>query len=166
MPFKTDDRVVYPGFGVGRIVGLVSKSFFEADTQMYYEVLGERSTMWVQVDESQARGLRRLTRKDELAKYRAVLRSRPVALNADHLQRRSDLRSQLKRGALQDLCEMVRDLSARGWHKPLGEADSLALRKSRDALCQEWAAANEVPLADATSEINALLLEARRGEWA
>jgi RNA polymerase-interacting CarD/CdnL/TRCF family regulator len=164
MPFKIDDRVVYPAFGVGRVVGLVSKSFFEADTQLYYEVLGERSTVWVQVNEGEARGLRRLTRKDELAHYRAILRGRPVALNSDRVQRQLDLRSQLKRGTLQDLCEMVRDLSAHGWHKPLGEADALALRKSQAALSQEWAAADRVTLPEATAAITALLQEARHSD--
>lgn len=168
MRFDVDDSVVYSGFGVGRVVGLVSKRLVEPDARLYYEVeiLGERTTVWIQVEESESRGLRRLTRKEELAKYCAVLSGRPAAVNADRLQRRTDLRTQLKRGTLQDLCEVVRDLSAYGWTRPLGEADSRALRKGREALCQEWAAAKGVPLADATTEINALLLEARTNERA
>jgi RNA polymerase-interacting CarD/CdnL/TRCF family regulator len=162
MPFEVDDQVVYPAFGIGRIVGLVPKTFFEAETQMYYEVSGDRSTVWVQVDEGSARGLRRLTRQDELAHYRDVLRGQPVALNQDHRQRQMDLRSQLKQGTLQSVCEMVRDLSARAWAKPLTETDSLALRRSRDALCQEWAAADGVSVSEATTELTALLSEARK----
>ena len=73
MPFKIDEQVVYPAFGIGRVAALVSKSFFEAESQIYYEVTGDRSTVWVQVDESAARGLRRLTRPDELAHYRDVV---------------------------------------------------------------------------------------------
>jgi RNA polymerase-interacting CarD/CdnL/TRCF family regulator len=129
---------------------------------MYYEVMGERSTMWVQVDESAARGLRRLTRKEELARYRDLLRRRPEPLSPDKQQRQLSARSQLKRGTLQDLCEMVRDLSGHGWRKPLNEADASALRKGRDALCQEWAAADGVSLADAAAEVDALLLQARQ----
>jgi RNA polymerase-interacting CarD/CdnL/TRCF family regulator len=161
MAFKVDDQVVYPAFGLGRIVGLVPKTFLEAETQMYYEVSGDRSTVWVQVDEGSARGLRRLTRQDELAHYRDVLRGRPVVLNQDHRQRQMDLRSQLKQGTLQSVCEMVRDLSARGWNRPLTETDSLALRRSREALCQEWAAADGVSISQATAELASLLLEAR-----
>jgi RNA polymerase-interacting CarD/CdnL/TRCF family regulator len=129
---------------------------------MYYEVMGDRSTMWVQVDESAARGLRRLTRKDELPQYRALLRRQPAPLSQDKQQRQLQLRSQLKRGTLRDLCDMVRDLTGRGWQKPLNEADASALRRSRDALCQEWAAAAGVSLAEATTEINELLLQARQ----
>src|SRR5713226_9303953 len=161
MPLKVDDRVVYPAFGIGRVAALVPKSFFEAESQLYYEVTGNRSTVWVQVDEGSARGLRRLTRQDELAHYRAVVGGRPVSLNQDHRQRQLDLRSQLKLGTMQGLCEMVRDLSARGWVKPLTETDSRSLRLSRESLCEEWAAADGVSLPQATAELTALLLEAR-----
>jgi RNA polymerase-interacting CarD/CdnL/TRCF family regulator len=58
--------VVYPAFAIGRIAGVVTKSLFEAESHLYYEVIGDRSTVWVQVDEGAARGLRRLTRRDEL----------------------------------------------------------------------------------------------------
>jgi len=161
LPFKIDERVVYPAFGVGRVVALVTKSFFEAESQEYYEVIGDRSTVWVQVDEGAARGLRRLTRGYELAHYRAVVGGRPVTLNQDHRQRQLDLKGQLKLGTMQSLCEMVRDLSARSWAKPLTETDSLALRRSREALSEEWAAAEGVPLPEATAELSALLLEGR-----
>lgn len=161
MPFEIGDRVVYPAIGIGRIVGLVMKSFFGAETQLYYEVIGDRSTVWVQTDKASARGLRRLARQDELEHYRRIVGGRPVALNQDRRQRQFELRSQLQLGTLQSLCEMVRDLSARGWVKPLNESDSQALRKSRDAVCQEWAAAGGVSILQATSELAALLLEAR-----
>ena len=161
MSFKIDDLVVYPAFGIGRVAALVPKTFFEAESQMYYEVIGDRSTVWVQIDEGSARGLRRLTRPEELARYREVVGGQPVTLNQDHRQRQLDLRGLLKLGTMQGLCEMVRDLTARCWVKPLTETDSRALRLSRDALSQEWAAAEGVTLPQATAELTALLLDGR-----
>ena len=161
MPFKIDEQVVYPAFGIGRVAALVTKSFFEAESQIYYEVTGDRSTVWVQVDESAARGLRRLTRPDELAHYRDVVGSQPVSLNQDHRQRQVELRGQFKLGTMQGLCEMVRDLSARSWLKPLNEMDSRALRMSRDAICEEWAATENIPLPEASAELAGLLLAGR-----
>jgi RNA polymerase-interacting CarD/CdnL/TRCF family regulator len=158
MSFAVDDRVVCPAFGVGRIVGLVTKEMVAtAGRQMYYEVLGERGTMWVQADASARHGLRRLTRKEELARYRVLLRRPPTPLSADKQQRQLALRDRLKRGTFKDLCELVRDLTAQGRLKPLNEADATALRRGREALCQEWAAAAGIPVADAAAEINALL---------
>jgi RNA polymerase-interacting CarD/CdnL/TRCF family regulator len=162
MPFKVDECVVYPAFGVGRVAGVVTKSFFAGDMLDYYEVVNDRSTVWVEVREASAKGLRRLTRKDELAHYRDVLRGRPTVLNQDPRQRQTDFRDQLRLGTLQALCEIVRDLSARGWVKPLGEYDAAGLRKGRDGLCQEWAAAAGIPLSEAIAEVNLLLLAARQ----
>ncbi len=161
MHFQVNDKVVYPAFGVGRIVALVMKRFVEDENHQYYEVSGPRSTAWVAVAESSASGLRRLTRQDELAQFRAVLRSRPATLNTDHRQRVLDVRAQLKLGTLLAICETVRDLSARGWHKALSESDSHGLRLGRDALCAEWAAADGVTVPEATAEIDALLKEGR-----
>jgi RNA polymerase-interacting CarD/CdnL/TRCF family regulator len=159
MYFQVDDRVVYPTFGVGRVVGRVTMAFGQAEQQDYYEIASERSTTWVPVAESP--GLRRLTRKDELARYRHLLGGRPSDLNPDFRQRHLDMRSKAREGTLVALCEVVRDLRARGWRKPLSEGDANVLRLSHQALCQEWAAADDVSLPDATAEVNALLLEAQ-----
>ena len=162
MTFKIDQRVVYPAFGVGQIVGKVSKRFFEAQLLDYYEIVNDRSTVWVQVHDAVAKGLRALTRQDELANYREVLGGRPVGLNQDARQRQADFHGQLRRYTMQDLCEMVRDLSARGWSKPLGEYDASGLRKSRIGLCQEWAVADGISIIEANAEVDRLLLTARQ----
>ncbi len=161
MPFKVDDMVVYPAFGIGRVVGLVNKSFFEAETQMHDHLRGARTTLWDHVADGSARGLRRLTRQHALPHVRTVVGSQPLTLNQDHRQRQSDLRGQLKLGTMQGLCEIVRDLSARGWAKPLNEMDSRALRMSREAVCKEWAVAEGIPLPQVTAELSALLSEGR-----
>jgi CarD family transcriptional regulator len=162
MQFKVDEHIVYPAFGVGRVVGVVRRSVMGAEAQLYYEVSGQRSTAWVQVERALEHGLRRLTRRDELPHYRQVLGGEPAALNPDHHQRQFELRSQMKRGTFQSLCEIVRDLSARGWAKPLNEYDGEALRLSREALSQEWAAADGVSVPQASVELNTLLLAAAR----
>jgi CarD family transcriptional regulator len=164
MAYKINDRVVHPTYGVGRIVGLVSKRF-EAEERQFYEVAIERSTVWVPVDNSgngNGNGLRPLTTKSELKHYRQLLQSTPQPLTQDSRQRKLDLQDRLKAGTFQAICEAVRDISARGWSKPLSEADALLLRKAREGLCQEWAASADVSVVQATAEVNALLLEARQ----
>jgi RNA polymerase-interacting CarD/CdnL/TRCF family regulator len=72
------------------------------------------------------------------------------------------VRGRLKSGSLQAMCEVVRDLSGRGWHKTLNDSDTTALRRSSTALCEEWAAAAGITPAQATTEVNDLLTEARQ----
>jgi RNA polymerase-interacting CarD/CdnL/TRCF family regulator len=161
MRFEIGDQVVMPGFGVGRIVSLVTKSFLPAESQLYYEVSGERSTMWAPVNGTTPNGLRRLTSPAELTGLRDVLSGQPVRLNPDFRKRQLDVRQQLRGGTMQAFCEVVRDLTGQAWHKPLGEQDANALRTTSDALCREWAAADNVSLSQATAEVNTLLLGAR-----
>ncbi|MBL8056016.1 MAG: hypothetical protein JNK29_04925 [Anaerolineales bacterium] len=162
MSFQVGERVAYPAFGLGRVIARVTKSFFDAETQEFYEVAGEYSTVWVQVNEAEARGRRRLTRREELPRYQAVLAAAPAAVSADARQRQRDLAARLKRDTFQDLCEIVRDLSAYGRAAPLNAEDAAGLQKSRRWLCQEWAAAAGIPFEGATAEVDRLLEAGRR----
>ena len=161
MTFEMNDRVVYPAFGVGRIVGLTAKTVGTAASQMYYEVSGDRTTAWVQVDGGETLGLRALTRKDELGHFRSVLSGQPAAMNGDFRKRQLAVRDQLKAGTLQSVCEVVRDLNGRSWIKTLNDSDLHTLRRSSNAVQQEWAAADDITLAEATAEVNGLLREGR-----
>lgn len=160
MPFNVGDWVVHPLHGVGQVINLERKQFAQA-AQLYYEIAIAQGTLWVQVETPPA-GLRGLTAKADLPRYRAVLLSSPVPLSKDHYQRREELRGRLKQGTFLVKCEVVRDLTAHGWQKRLSEVDAALLRSTRDGLCQEWAEAEAVTVAEAASEVEALLREARQ----
>jgi RNA polymerase-interacting CarD/CdnL/TRCF family regulator len=159
--FKIDEAVVYPACGIGRIAGLVTQRFQDQEEREYYEVVTGNSTIWVAVEGAANNGLRRLTGKSELNRYRELLRAAPGAMSADARQRRQDLINRLKDGSFGALCEVVRDLTAMSWRKPLNEADSMALRKSRDSLAEEWSAAANISVQQANEELTAVLGEAR-----
>jgi CarD family transcriptional regulator len=157
MRFKVGDSVVHPTHGVGRVVRLEVQTFMASEGQLFYEILTSKSTVWVPVDGSPDGGLRRLTSKHDLAQFRRILQKAPTPLEPDHRKRQVELLARLRGGSFQTLCEVVRDLTARGRLKPLNEADSAALRRARSAMLQEWAAAANVSLAEATAEVDGLL---------
>lgn len=161
MTFSVGEYVVYPNFGVGRITAVVQKTYFETETRQHYEVTGARSTLWVPVDEGVARGLRRLTHPSEMAKFRALLLGRPTPMNSDFRLRQQDVRSQLKCGSLQAICEVVRDLHGHGWLRPLTGYDAEAYRKCCEVLYEEWAAVERYSVAEARAEVKCLLDQAR-----
>jgi RNA polymerase-interacting CarD/CdnL/TRCF family regulator len=160
MAFKVDDWVVHPKHGVGQVVKLDMREFTEGAEKLYYEISIPNGTVWVQVDAA-ASGLRKVTTKDDLARYRDILRSRPKNLAADYRKRQTELADRLRQGSLKARCEVVRDLSALGWHKPLGERSSTLLRAAHQVLYQEWAMADGVSLSEATKEVLALLQEGK-----
>ena len=166
MLFKVGERVVVPAFGLGDIVAIVNKGFAGGEKRQYYEVANGHGTIWVPVATAATAGLRAITAKSQLAHFRRVLRSDPAELERDNRQRRVDLFGRLKNGGFQDLCEVVRDLTARAAGKALGEADNQTLRRAREDLCAEWAEADGISRERAAEEIAALLAGAQKARAA
>ena len=161
MTFKVNDWVVHPQHGVGQIEKLELRQFGSRTEQMYYEISIPDGTIWVQVEGSSC-GLRKVITRRDLAKYRDLLRSRPTPLNENHRQRQIEIAERLRQGSFQARCEVVRDLSALGWYKPLGEGNATLLRVAHQKLNEEWAMADGVSLSEATSEVKALLQEGKQ----
>lgn len=160
MRFISNDSLVHPQFGVGRVVGLEIKQVGQGKRQEYYEIAISTGTVWVPV-EGHPSGLRKVTPKNQLGRYRNLLRSRPTPLAADHKQRSTTLVERLKDSTLQARCEVVRDLMAFRWSNSLNETNSMILRNTRHFLCSEWAAAGGLSISEATLEIDSLLHEGK-----
>jgi len=161
MPFEVNDLVVHPQHGVGRVVKLEMRQFASETAQLYYKIEIPNGTIWVPVEGPPGR-LRELTPKVELPHYRGLLKSRPTPLAKEHRQRQIELAERLKQGSFQARCEVVRDLTAHSWHKPLAESSGIMLRIARGVLCEEWAASEGLSLIKAAREVEALLSEGKR----
>jgi CarD family transcriptional regulator len=158
MEFKIDDVVVHPVHGIGHIVEIEEKRFSEKETQLYYKLMWPKRTVWIPVEEAQATvGLRLVTAGSELDQYRRLLKSLPDPLPQKHYHRHQELVTRLKESSFRVVCEVVRDLTAWGWRKPLGSADTTLLQKARENLNREWAAAAGISMPEAVKEIDTLL---------
>lgn len=157
MEFISGDDVFHPSYGVGNIVRLEERQLAETETRQYYVLAFGKSTVWLPVQAGESSRLRRVTPPRELDQYRTLLKSRPAALDRDYKKRQQDLNGQLARGSFQVVCEVVRDLTALGWHRTMNELDASLLKKVRTNLWQEWAASTGQPLPEAIVEVNALL---------
>lgn len=160
MPHEVNDWVVHLHHGIGRVVKVEARHFGPGTARRYYEIAIAKGTIWVPVD-GPARGLRKLTSKRDLAKYRALLSSRPVAFTGDRRERQIALAERLKEGSFKARCELVRDLTALGWEKPLSESSGVLLRSAHEVLCAEWAATEGLSVVEATQEVESLLQEGR-----
>jgi RNA polymerase-interacting CarD/CdnL/TRCF family regulator len=161
MQFKISDWVVLPAYGIGQIREIEEKIFSEQGARLYYKIALSKHSIWIPVEAHEVSGLRLVTVKSELDHYRHLLKSPPIPLEKNHHRRHLELVNRLKRGSFQIVCEVVRDLTAWGWRKPLGQTDTALLQKTRQSLYQEWAAAAGVPVTEAIREVDSLLLTAR-----
>jgi len=157
--FAIGDKVVHPQHGVGFVAGLEEKKFESNSARMYYVVSIPDTTLWVPVDLLTS-GLRKLGLISEIEKCSQVLQASPLALNAgkDLL---SNLSARIKQGTIIAQCEVVRDLAAFGWHKPLYGPLADFQRMALNVLCQEWATVKGITQVEASYEINGLLKKGR-----
>jgi RNA polymerase-interacting CarD/CdnL/TRCF family regulator len=157
--FAIGDQVVHPQHGVGFVAGLEEKQFEPDTSRMYYVISIPDTTVWVPADLSTS-GLRKLGLKTELEECRQILQAAPQVLNAGRGML-PNLSDRIKQGTIIAQCEVVRDLTAFGWHKPLYGAIANFQQIVLNVLCQEWAAIQDVSSADAYQEISVLLRKGR-----
>ena len=157
MEFISGDDVVHPSYGVGNIMRLEERQLAEVEVRQYYVLAFGKMTVWLPVQGGAVAPLRLVTAPRDLEQYRALLKSCPASLDRDYKKRRTDLNELLAHGSFQVVCEVVRDLTALGWHKPMNELDSTMLKKVRANLWQEWATSTGQPLPEAILEVSALL---------
>lgn len=156
MPIKVGDRVIHPQHGLGQVTSLAIKQFVEGEKRPFYEISFPGSTLWVPLSLTNS-GIRKLSAKSEIVNSRRVLKSPAEPLKNDFRLRQTELKNRLKDGTLIARCEVVRDLTAYGWHKPLNGSIAAFLQSTLDVLCQEWAAVEKITPAEAATEIQALI---------
>jgi RNA polymerase-interacting CarD/CdnL/TRCF family regulator len=156
MPIEVGDRVIHPWHGLGQVTNLAVKQFVEGEKRPFYEISFSNSTLWVPLSRASSR-IRKLTGKSEVANCRRVLKAPAEPLKDDYRLRQAELKNHLKQGTLTARCEVVRDLTAYGWHKPLNGSIATFLQNILEVLCQEWAAVEEITPEEASAEIQSLL---------
>ena len=157
MEFRTGDDVVHPSYGVGNIVRLEEKELAASGLRWYYVLAIGTATVWMPVHADGSTTLRAVTDRQDLEQYRSVLSGQPTLLNRDFRKRHLDLLERLTHSTFQVMCEVVRDLTALGWNRPMGETDMTLLKKVRDNLWREWATATGLSQSEAMQEVGALL---------
>jgi RNA polymerase-interacting CarD/CdnL/TRCF family regulator len=161
MPIEVGDRVIHPRHGLGRVSALTIKQFVEGEKRLFYEIAFSGSTLWVPLDLSTS-GIRKLSVKSEIMGCRQLLKSPARPLNNDFRLRQIELNAHLKDGTLTARCEVVRDLTAHGWQKPLNRSTADFLQTTLDILCQEWAAVEKITPEEAATEIQTLLQKGKQ----
>ena len=156
MPFKVGDQVIHPRHGLGQVTNLAVKQFVQGEKRPFYEISFPGSTLWVPLNLTTSR-VRKLSEKSEIDSCRRVLKAPAAPLTDDFRLRQTELKDHLKEGTLTARCEVVRDLTAYGWHKTLSGSIAIFLQTALEVLCQEWAAVEGITLAEAATEIQSLL---------
>lgn len=154
--FNVGDKVIHPRYGLGQVTKLAMKQFVAGEKRPFYEIAFPRSTIWVPLNLTNSE-IRKLSTKAEITSCRQVLKSPAKLLGDEFRFQKIELNEHVKEGTLTARCEVVRDLTAYGWNKPLSASIAAFLQAIQELLVQEWAAVEGITPAEAATEIQLLL---------
>lgn len=156
MEFQIGDKVVHRSYGVGEILQYDEKTL-AGRAEMYYVVRIKDMTIWVPVNGSGEGSLRPTTPAAEFEHLFEVLGNSGEALSIDRLERRTELIDRLRRGTLESICRIIRDLVFLRRQRKLNEHDNSVLERAQNLLVEEWVLALAVSRAEAQREMQRIL---------
>ena len=145
--FCVNEKVVYPGHGVAQITNHVVRSFGEEEA-LFYELtfLSKGMTVLVPLSNAKEVGLRLLTSQEEVTCIMALLSTpcRHAEQVINWARRNKEYQVKLKRGDLQELSAMYRELHHLAVHKELSFGEKNLLTQIEQLLVEELALVKDV----------------------
>lgn len=109
--FKSNDYIVYPAHGVGKVVEVEEEEIAGAKLELYViDFDKEKMRLRVPTAKAVAVGMRKLTSKDGIEKCLVVLEGRPRVKRTMWSRRAQEYEAKINSGDLVQVSEVVRDL--------------------------------------------------------
>lgn len=136
MKYKNGDMVVHWNYGPGQITGIEEKQY-AGQTRQYYVLKTSQLTLWVPTDEEGEKSMRQPVSRTEFKSFKEILRSESDPLPDDQFQRHSQLTERIRRKSLDDVCRIIRDLTARAQSQKLNRNDTAILKQAQELILGE-----------------------------
>lgn len=163
--FKIGDKLIHPVYGVGTLISIEERANDGTVTECYViELARDKGRLTTPVDKAQELGLRRPISRGERRELLKIFAGRPRRLAEDYRKRRGNIADRLREGNFVEIGRVVRDLA---WLKNQGQAsmgDRRLLKRAKELLAQELAAADGIEVGEAMDQIESAL-ERRISEW-
>ncbi len=158
MLFKTGDKIVYPGHGVGEIEGIRSTVLDGQEHHIYnITILESGMKVMVPVSQASAVGLRKIIDKRTIDEVFTILRDRDFKIDTQTWNRRFREYSQkIKTGSVFEIAVVLRDLSVLSVDKELSFGEKKMLDMAESLLVSEIALARSRPHDKVVGELRAL----------
>ncbi len=156
MEFQIGDPVVHCNYGMGTVIAVEERTYNESKTT-YYKVQVTDLTIWVPADENLNSRLRVPTSASGFRKMLGILSTPAENLPKDRRERNLLLQSRMKDGAVESLCQVIRDLSHFRRDRSWSEYDSALMKRAQKALIGEWTFILSVTPEQAETELQKLV---------
>jgi len=145
--FRTGEKVVYPGHGVGLIEGIQARSISGVQRRFYMlRILESEMTIMIPTENVAAVGLRPIISKDMVSKVYRILRTKKVEVDQQTWNRRyREYTERIKTGSVIEIAKVLRDLFVLKADKELSFGERKMLDTARNLLVKELAIASAHP---------------------
>jgi CarD family transcriptional regulator len=156
--FKSGDKIVYPGHGVGEIEGIRTTVLGGQEHHIYnIKILDSGMKVMVPVSQATAVGLRKIIDKKAIDEVFSILRDRQFKIDTQTWNRRFREYSQkIKTGSVFEIAVVLRDLSVLSADKELSFGEKKMLDMAEALLVSEIAIAKARPHDKIVGELRAL----------
>ncbi len=160
-PFKVGDQVVYPHHGVATIEKIEEKDVLgEKKTYLVLRLDTGDLTLMVPADNVEDVGIRDTIEKDQVDKVLKILKKGEITDQAENWSRRFKANQErIRSGDIQEVAEVVRNLSLREREKGLSTGEKRMLNKAREILTGELAVAMSVDTEEAEEVLEKAIVE-------
>lgn len=145
MKFKVGDKVVYPNHGVGVVKEIRDLKYGGQNTTFIsLQILASDSVVMVPIENSTAVGLRKLVSKQKVKQVLDKLRTAAVDVPNDWKGRYQENQDKLKSGDLEQVAEVLKNLTYLNSIKTLSYRERKMLDRARALVVSELAEASKI----------------------
>jgi len=141
--FKVGDKAVYPGHGVGEVMGIEHKEV-AGQRQSFYvlRILENGMKIMIPMNKVGSVGLREIIGEKDVRKVYSILREKEVSVDSTTWNRRyREYTDKIKTGSVFEIAEVLRDLYLIRSDKDLSFGERKMLDTARSLLIKELAIA-------------------------
>ena len=163
--FKTNDHVVYPTHGVGKVSGIEEKEVAGARLELFIiEFEKDKMTLRVPTLKAKAVGMRKLSSPEVVAGALNTLKGRARIKRTMWSRRAQEYEAKINSGDIVAIAEVVRDLFRSDTQPEQSYSERQLYEAALDRLSREVAAVQRLTETEAIKEIEAALAKGpRRG---
>lgn len=149
--FKVGDKILYPMHGAGIIVEIEESEILK-EKKFYYilKIFGRDIKIMIPVENSQRIGVRPVVSQEEMLHAVEILKSEPTAMDSNWNRRYRENTEKLKSGEIDQVAEVIRNLSHADERRKLSAVENKMLTNARQIFISEVALAGDMKVEDAS----------------
>lgn len=165
--FRTNEQIVYPAHGVGRIVEIEEQEIAGSKLELFViNFEKDKMTLRVPTDKLEQVGMRKLSEDTTVKKALSTLKGRARVKRTMWSRRAQEYEAKINSGSLVSIAEVVRDLYRSDSQPEQSYSERQLYEAALDRMAREVAAVQKLDEESAIAKIDEVLSRTARGTQA